>query len=153
MGIPKTTENLKKFISVIFMTMYKSLGQAPEEKALICGFYKELTKSISLELMKPRLHVEDALFFPSQDALSKLMRYIYSSKISIKLCMFNIKNTIILELLNKLAGRGLFVSILTDKETYEAGESKAGRKQVSQIQHKLNNMKATIKVWRGKKNA
>ena len=26
MGIPKTTENLKKFISVIFMTMYKSLG-------------------------------------------------------------------------------------------------------------------------------
>ena len=66
--------------------------------------------------------------------------------------MFNIKNTIILELLHKLAKRGLYVSILTDKETYDAGDkSKAGRKQVSQIQNKLEKMSAQIKVWSSNK--
>ena len=71
---------------------------------------------IENDLYRPKPRYIDAFFFPNQDNVTKLERYIKMAKKSLLICVFNLTNDKLADAIRHVQSQGVDVRIITDDE-------------------------------------
>jgi cardiolipin hydrolase len=79
-----------------------------------------LVKTYEHELKDPVPLVQDALFFPNDDNLDLLCKYIKTAKHKLKICVFSITNNVIVKAIMDRHYKGVEVLIISDDECMKA---------------------------------
>lgn len=105
---------IESTISHLFEIAASKMG-SDEDKEILKNL-REHVAQVEEDLYRPKPRYIDAFFFPNQDNVTKLERYIKMAKKSLLICVFNLTNDKLADAIRHVKNQGVDVRIITDDE-------------------------------------
>lgn len=108
-------DTIESTISHLF-DIASSKMTSDEDKEVLNNLRQHVAQ-VEDDLYRPKPRYIDAFFFPNQDNVTKLERYIRMAKKSLLICVFNLTNDKLADAIRHVQSQGVDVRIITDDET------------------------------------
>mmetsp|Transcript_9341 Transcript_9341/g.17930 ORF Transcript_9341/g.17930 Transcript_9341/m.17930 type:complete len:281 (-) Transcript_9341:28-870(-) len=83
------------------------------------GWSRKVLKVINDELLQSQKRLRDAMFFPSEESLCKVIAYLNSAKRTLEISIFTITNNRLADALRRAKDRGVAVRVISDDANLE----------------------------------
>lgn len=80
---------------------------------------RKVLKAINDELLETRKRLRDAMFFPSEESLNRVIAYLNSAKRTMEISIFTITNNRLADALRRAKDRGVAVRVISDDANLE----------------------------------
>jgi phosphatidylserine/phosphatidylglycerophosphate/cardiolipin synthase-like enzyme len=83
------------------------------------GWSRKVFTTVNEALLEYRKRLRDAMFFPSEESLNKLIAYLNSARRTLEVCIFTITNNRLANALRRAKDRGVEVRVISDDANLE----------------------------------
>ena len=106
---------IEQTMDVLFEVAASKMSDDTDKEIL--ANLRQHVAQVAEDLYRPKPRYIDAFFFPNQDNVHKLERYIKMAKKSLLICVFNFTNNTLADAVKHVHSQGVDVRVITDDET------------------------------------
>jgi phosphatidylserine/phosphatidylglycerophosphate/cardiolipin synthase-like enzyme len=110
----RTTAN-RRLVTGIHDELFNIVEHNPPSLA----WSRKVLEVVNDELLETRKRLRDAMFFPSEESLNKVISYLNSARRTLEVCIFTITNNRLANALRRAKDRGVEVRVISDDANLE----------------------------------